>query len=157
MNKTNMLFFIFLGLFLADFSFWVAPIHSSSTLTPSSKPTEDIWKILLSVKYKTEKQYYIPQFDPKIKAFDNQVVILKGYMYPLEEKTNHDFFMLSYYPINVCFFCGGAGPESVIEVKAKTPIKYTDKPLKIKGKLRLNATNKERLFYFLLNAEVVNE
>jgi hypothetical protein len=122
-----------------------------------SQTLEDIWKILLSVKYKYNKDAYVPIFEAKHKALDGQEVTLRGYMYPLEEASQHSFFMLSYYPVNICFFCGGAGPESVVEITAKKPINFTNKPLYLKGKLKLNSTDPERLFYILLDAEQVSQ
>ncbi|NJO02683.1 MAG: hypothetical protein HC880_14245 [Bacteroidia bacterium] len=113
---------------------------------PLPQPNEDIWKTLLRVHYTYNKNTYIPQFDDNIKALDGKIVTIKGFMYPLDEALKHEFFMLSYYPINVCFFCGGAGPESVVEVNAKTPIRMTDKPVTLRGKLKLNANDRERLF-----------
>lgn len=115
--------------------------------------TDDMWKILMSVKYKYYKDAYIPQFTDDIKAYDGKIITLKGYIYPLEEASKHSIFMLSYYPVNMCFFCGGAGPESVIEVNAKTPITHSSKPVTIKGKLKLNKVDRERVFYILLSAE----
>jgi hypothetical protein len=117
---------------------------------------EDIWKTLLSVKYKYNKNAYVPIFEAKHKALDNQVVTIKGYMYPLEESAKHSFFMLSYYPVNICFFCGGAGPESVVEITAKQPIDFSNKQINMRGKLKLNASDPERLFYIMLDAEQVN-
>lgn len=117
--------------------------------------TEDIWKILLKVKYKYQKNAYIPEFDSNIKALDGKVITIQGYMYPLEEAPSHSFFMLSYYPIAICFFCGGAGPESVIEITGKKPIRYTTKLMKLRGTLKLNSSDPERLFFILLGAEEV--
>lgn len=117
--------------------------------------SEDIWRLLLKVKYSYNKNYYIPKFDEKIKALDGKIITVRGFMYPLDETIQHEFFMLSYYPINICFFCGGAGPESVIEVNAKKPIRLKEKPLTLRGKLKLNYHDKERLFFILLGAEVV--
>jgi hypothetical protein len=116
---------------------------------------DDIWKILLNVKYEYTKEAYIPKFDEKIKSFDNQSITIKGYMYALEEAPKHSFFMLSYYPVSMCFFCGGAGPESVIEVNAQKPLKYSNRQITLKGKLRLNSKDRERLFFILLDAELI--
>ncbi len=116
---------------------------------------EDLWKVLLGVKYDYYKDAYVPKFTDKIKAYDGQIVTLKGYIYPLEESSKHKFFMLSYYPISVCFFCGGAGPESIVEVSAKTPITHTSQQITVKGKLKLNTQDRERLFYILNQAEIV--
>jgi len=116
----------------------------------------DVWKILLTVKYRFYRNQYIPQFSNEIKAYQNKTVTLKGYMYPLEDRPKQDFFILSYYPIAQCFFCGGAGPESVVEINSKEPIKVTQKPIKLKGTLKLNPDDPERLFYILLDSEIVD-
>lgn len=116
---------------------------------------DNMWAILLKVKYRVQKNQYIPEFTPEVKALDNTYVTLKGYMYPLEEKEEQEFFILSYYPIAQCFFCGGAGPESVVEINAKTPIAMNYKAIQVKGRLRLNADDPDRLFFILFDAEEV--
>jgi hypothetical protein len=55
----------------------------------------------------------------------------------------------------MCFFCGGAGPETVMEVISKEPIKYTTEAITIKGKLDLNANDINRLMYGLKDAELI--
>ena len=55
----------------------------------------------------------------------------------------------------MCFFCNGAGPETVMEVYAKESIKYTSEPIIIKGKLELNDSDINRLFYALHDATFV--
>jgi hypothetical protein len=123
--------------------------------SPTAKQDDELWKTLLSVKYDYKTDAYIPKFTDKIKALDNKTLTIQGYMYALEEAPKHIFFMLSYYPVNMCFFCGGAGPESVIEVNLKKAVKHTNRQIQIRGRLKLNATDRERLFYILLDAEVV--
>jgi len=113
----------------------------------------DIWSVLLKTKYTFKESQYIPIFSDDIKALDGTTVTLKGYMYPLEEKENQDFFILSYYPVAQCFFCGGAGPESVVEVNAKTSMKMRTSALTVTGKLALNSDDPDRLFYIILNAQ----
>ena len=117
--------------------------------------TEDVWKVLLKVKYSFYKNYYIPKFDDKIKALDGKIVTIKGFMYPIDEKIKHEFFYLSYYPVNVCFFCGGAGPESVVEVNSRKAIPLKSRAVNVRGKLKLNYKDRQRLFFILLNAEVI--
>ncbi|EAY26328.1 hypothetical protein [Microscilla marina] len=112
----------------------------------------DIWKILLKVKYHFKDNKYIPKFEAKHKALDRKTVTISGYMYPLDEAKEHQYFMLSYYPIKVCFFCGGAGPESIIEVNTQKPIKFTSKKITLTGQLRLNPDDPDRMFFILLNA-----
>jgi hypothetical protein len=53
----------------------------------------------------------------------------------------------------MCYFCGGAGPESVIEVTVKKPLKFTSRVITLKGTLKLNDSDPDKLFYLLINAE----
>lgn len=52
-----------------------------------------------------------------------------------------------------CFFCGGAGPETIIEVifKKKPPFK-TDQIVEITGILELNADDVDHCNYILKEA-----
>lgn len=115
----------------------------------------DIWKILLKVKYSFIGDKYKPRFSQQLKSLDKKKITISGYMYPLDEAKTHQYFMLSYYPIKVCFFCGGAGPESIIEVNTVKPIKLTSKKIKFTGTLRLNYDDPDRMFFILLDAKQV--
>lgn len=131
---------------------FLATLGSFVGFTPD--PIKDsIWKILLTVKYSFKGKQYVPKFEAKHKALDRKTVTITGYMYPLDEAKEHQYFMLSYYPIEVCFFCGGAGPESIIEINAQKPIKYSSKKMTLTGQLRLNPDDPNRLFFILLNAK----
>lgn len=123
------------------------------SLMPSQ--SSDIWKTLMSVDYDARGYEYVPHFSDKIKSLDGKTITISGYMYPIEETQTHRYFMLSYYPIKICFFCGGAGPESVIEISAKQAIRLQQKKIKLRGKLKLNYHDSERLFYILINAEQI--
>jgi hypothetical protein len=108
-----------------------------------------IWETLFSVKYNNWRDNYQPVFNEKIKALDGKNIRVRGFLIPLEEKSKHTFFLLSAFPYDACFYCGKAGPETVIEVSTKTPLKYTEKPITISGTLKLNYNNPERLFYII--------
>ncbi len=127
----------------------------SSYLGATDGCNSDIWKILLKVKYSFIGDKYKPSFSDQLKALDHKKITISGYMYPLDEAKTQQYFMLSYYPIKVCFFCGGAGPESIIEVNTKKPIKLTTKKIKFTGTLRLNPDDPDRMFFILLDAEQV--
>ncbi|MDQ3017836.1 MAG: DUF3299 domain-containing protein, partial [Bacteroidota bacterium] len=55
------------------------------------------------------------KFGPSVKAFDNKVVIIKGYMIPLDPLGTQ--YVISRNPMASCFFCGGSGPETVGELR----------------------------------------
>ncbi|MEY4927224.1 MAG: hypothetical protein RI894_1660 [Bacteroidota bacterium] len=64
--------------------------------------------------------------------------------------------MFSALPYNVCFFCGGAGPETVMEVTSKMPIPVSAEPIILRGTLALNSGDVNKLMYMLMNAEIVH-
>ena len=49
-------------------------------------------------------------------------------------------YALSAFPFSSCFFCGAAGPESVLELDLKHQQEYlTDEVITFKGVLELNS------------------
>lgn len=128
-------------------------LDTDSTQLPPTK--SETWKKLMDIEYEKISTYgYIPVFKDVQKEMDGSVITIEGFMYPLEETPKQTIFILSFYPIASCFFCGGAGPESVVEVNAPNAIKYSRKQVSIKGRLELNEDEPERLFYILQDAEL---
>jgi hypothetical protein len=132
-----------------------------SATSIQAQDAKSIWTTLAKVTFK--KQYDemlgfkvdVPVFSPDIKSMDGKIVEIRGYIIPVEGYRGHKEFVFSAFPYNMCFFCGGAGPETVMEVYAKEPIKYTTEAIVIKGKLDLNADDVNRLMYGLKDAELV--
>ncbi|QNR24479.1 DUF3299 domain-containing protein [Croceimicrobium hydrocarbonivorans] len=114
------------------------------------------WPVLAMTNYSQDPAtgLYTPQF-PKIleDQFEGQEVIIAGYLIPVDVEANT--YALSKNPFSSCFFCGNAGPETVIELKfTADPGRFaTDKYLPIKGTLKLNR-NGSGLFFTLENAEI---
>ncbi|MDX2071196.1 MAG: hypothetical protein SFV55_22390 [Haliscomenobacter sp.] len=126
-----------------------------------AQDAKSLWTTLAKVTFK--KQYDemlgfkvdVPIFSPEIKSLEGKSVEIKGYIIPVEGYRGQKEFVFSAFPYNMCFFCGGAGPETVMEVISKEPIKYTTEAITIKGKLDLNANDINRLMYGLKDAELV--
>lgn len=124
---------------------------------------EDIWKTLEKVTYKKHFDKGLgmhvnkPVFSKATKALEGKEITVKGYIIPLEGYQGQSYFVFSKFPYSMCFFCGGAGPETVMEVETKKgkDIKYTSKQITIKGKLKLNDKNVDRLMFILNDAELV--
>lgn len=119
------------------------------------------WNDLADVKFnpklnKDIGEYFLyPTFGKKVQALENKQIEIKGYMIPISVEEN--ILIISQKPMASCFFCGGSGPESAIQVKMKKPIKFkTDQIATIRGTFRLNADNIEELNYILEQAEVVS-
>ncbi len=99
--------------------------------------------------------YSVPKFGKKISSLDGKEVQIRGYIIPVD--VVQDYYVLSANPYSSCFFCGQAGPESVVEIQLKkqTSGLRMDQILTFKGKLRLNADDIYQLNYILEDAEVV--
>lgn len=119
-----------------------------------------VWPKLYTIQYIPGSEEFDgldkPIFSEAVKALNGKSVTLPGYLVPFEngvQKSNH--FMLSSLPINACFFCGGGGPETVVEVFSVKQIAYTDKPVEITGTLFLNEKNPTQMIYILSSAEML--
>lgn len=102
--------------------------------------------------------FYYPQFSPELIALRGKIVELQGFYIPLETSPSKTL-ILSKYPMAECFFCGGAGPESIAVVYLKTPPSgrpKMDQILKVRGSLHLNADDVEEMTFILKNAEIIN-
>lgn len=137
-------------------------IFATTTVVQAQTET-NLWKTLAKVTF--EKKYDnllgfkvdVPVFADQIKALEAKEVTISGYIVPVEGYKSHNEFVFSAYPYNMCFFCGGAGPETVMEVTALEPIKYSTERIVIKGKLLLNRDNINRLMYILTDAKLVTD
>jgi hypothetical protein len=122
----------------------------------------DTWKKLGKITYK--KQYDelmgfkvdVPVFSPEIKAMESKEITIRGYIIPTNGYKSQTEFVFSAFPYNMCFFCGGAGPETVMEVYAAEGIAYTAEPITIKGIFNTNSGDINRLMYSLSKAKKVN-
>jgi hypothetical protein len=127
----------------------------------TTKP--NIWQSLAKITY--TKQYDellgfkvdVPVFSEEVKALEGTEIVVKGYVIPVEGYKSHTEFIFSAFPYNMCFFCGGAGPETVMEVYANEAIQYQTESIKIKGTLVLNDTDINQLMYVLKDVTLVTE
>ena len=95
--------------------------------------------------------FLMPTFGNTIKSFNGKLITITGYF--LDISGNGRIFLLSQNPMAACFFCGGAGPETIIEVnfKEKPPFK-TDQIITITGVLELNKNDVDHCNYILKDA-----
>ncbi len=115
----------------------------------------NVWKTLGKITFKKEYDEMmgfkvdVPVFSQDVKNLEGKEVTLKGYIIPVEDYGGQKEFVFSAFPYNMCFFCGGAGPETVMKVSAAEEIPYTAEAITIKGKLMLNSTDRNELMYAL--------
>lgn len=119
----------------------------------------DLSRVQLKTKYNAELKMDAPYpiFHKSVEALDGKNVIISGYAIPLEETAEKIVVILSAFPFSSCFFCGAAGPESVMDIKFKKARKRLemDRKVTIRGRLQLNSEDLYSLFYILNDAELV--
>lgn len=96
-----------------------------------------------------------PTFGEAVTALDGETIQLRGYVIPTEGYKSHREFVFSAYPYSMCFFCGGAGPETVVEVFAREPVEYSAEAIELEGTLRLNADDPNALMYRIEDAHAL--
>jgi hypothetical protein len=120
----------------------------------------DVWDTLAKVSW---NQYYSeelgfdvsePNFSPEVLALNSKEITVKGYIMPIDSEP--DYMVLSRFAYANCFFCGQAGPETVMEVFFPRNIKYFNKKVTLKGILKLNSNDFYRLTYRLEKAKVLS-
>lgn len=136
----------------------IALFLAMASLSTASN-AQGVWKSLSEVSYKISKdnfgELYVPVFSENIKKLEGKVVEAEGYIIPFEGMFKPTQIILSSLPLAECFFCGSGGPETVMEVMLTSPIKYTSKRVKVRGKLTLNTADPEKLMYILKDAQLL--
>jgi hypothetical protein len=121
---------------------------------------ENVWKNLSNVTYEIGEdefgELYLPVFGEKIQELEGKEITAGGYIIPFEGMFKPEHIILSSLPLAECFFCGSGGPETVMEVMLKEPVKYTSKRVQVKGKLELNSKDPEKLMYILKEAILID-
>lgn len=137
---------------------------ADANLPPSpyaAKPLPELkgvvsWKTLADVKTLKQKDRFIPDFGKSVSALDRKEVKLQGFMMPLEMGERQKRFLLVALPPS-CAFCMPGGPEQVVEVRAKTPVKYGFEPIIVSGRLALLRDDEMGLYYRLTDAAPVGK
>ena len=121
--------------------------------------TELTWQKLSDVEFRDvfleelQAYYWKPTFGPEVLDAEGKDFYITGYVIPVD--TDEDFYVLSRYPFANCFFCGGAGPETVVDLQFpnKAPREYvTDERLTFAGTLQLNADDIYQMNYIIKDA-----
>lgn len=126
--------------------------------------TKDMWNEFAKTKF--ESKYYekigeylfYPNFSTELKALEGKEVTIQGFYVPFAPE-DENYIVISKYPMSQCFFCGGAGPESIAEVTfVKSSQKFqVDDLITVKGKLKLNSEDVEHVNFILKDAVLVSK
>ena len=141
------------------------PAVAQHQLPPGADPSQfkplaerkDIlsWKLLAQVELVKMKDRYVPQFAQSVASLDQKDVKIQGFMMPLQIGDKQTHFVLSAMPAT-CAFCLPGGPESLVEVKTKRPVKYGFEPITVTGKLSVLKDDPTGVFYRIIDAVQAN-
>ena len=112
------------------------------------------WQLLTQATSRVEKTRTVPTFPAGVQLLNLKIQRVQGFMMPLEPGEKQRHFLLSSVPTS-CSFCVPGGPESMIEVKTKTPVRYSLDAVVIEGQFAVLADDPYGLFYRLTDAVVV--
>jgi hypothetical protein len=119
---------------------------------------KNFWHTLAEVGFKKELrngyEVEVPLFSNHLKSWNGKKIKLKGYVIPVGEVGDENKFMFSSLPFNVCYFCGAAGPETIVEVESIEKVKFTSQSIWMEGILQLNEKDPDRHIYILKAANV---
>ncbi len=126
----------------------------SITILP---PTTLTWKMLAEISFvkKPHKEYgevNYPVVNPKLKNLHKKKVSMEGFIVPIDN-TN---YALSKNVFASCFFCGKAGPETIVGLKFKAgnmKLK-TDQYVTVEGTFRVNEANVDDWIYNMDDAVI---
>jgi len=130
-----------------------AGVHGANSPFPQLSARDDVvpWSVLTSVKTKNEKNRILPVFTVSQLALDQKTQRIQGFMMPLDPGATQRHFLLSSVPLT-CAFCTPGGPESMVEVKARTPVKYSMEPVVVEGRFQVLSDDSYGLYYRITDA-----
>ena len=130
--------------------------HGANSPFPPLNVRDDVvpWSVLTSVKTKIEKNRVLPAFNPGQMALNQRTQRIQGFMMPLEPGEKQKHFLLSSVPLS-CSFCVAGGPESMVEVRTKTPVRYSMEPLVVEGRFLVLDDDQYGLYYRMTEASNV--
>lgn len=117
------------------------------------------WKLLGQIKYvkKATDDYpegvMFPVINSTLKAKSKKTIIMSGFIIPIDNKT----YALSKNVFASCFFCGQAGPETIMGIKFKDPNMRlkTDQYVTLEGTFRYNDSDVDDWIYHIENAVII--
>ena len=109
------------------------------------------WQTFAQVEIVKMKDRYVPQFAQSVASLDQKEVKVQGFMMPLEVGDKQSHFVLSALPVT-CSFCMPGGPEALVEVKTKQPVKYSFDAIVVSGKLSVLKDDPTGVFYRITDA-----
>ncbi len=112
------------------------------------------WRTLAQVSPVKQGNKMVPEFSKEILALDRKDTKVQGFMIPLDVGDKQKRFLLTAVPTH-CSFCLPAGPDALVEVVAKSPVRFTFEPIVVSGRFAVLKDDSAGLLYRLSDAAQV--
>lgn len=133
-----------------------AGVHgANSPFAPLADRTDVVpWSVLTDIKTRLKNKRIVPVFNASQLGLHQKVQRIQGFMMPLEAGERHKRFLLSSVPLT-CGFCLPGGPESMVEVRTVTPVKYSMEAVVVEGRFLVLPDDDLGLYYRMTDATAV--
>lgn len=136
-------------------------IAAFTTSAQNEQPIKAHWYTLSTIPldgtWKPNQEPPFPLFTEIVKKLDGQMVSVEGFAIPLDPGGKQ--ITLSANPFSACFFCGKAGPASIMTVLFSNAEKglHTDDYIYLTGRMRLNYADPSQPYYTLEHAKLTGK
>jgi uncharacterized protein len=133
-----------------------AGVHSPlSPFAPLPRRTDVVaWSVLTDVKTRIENRRIVPVYPRPVSDLNQKTVRLQGFMMPLEAGEQQRHFLLASVPLT-CSFCTPGGPESMVEVRTRSPVTYSQGAVVVEGRFHVLQADPYGLYYRITEAVAV--
>jgi hypothetical protein len=120
-----------------------APLTARADVVP--------WSVLTDIKTQIQNRRIVPVYTPAVRALNQKTQRLQGFMVPLEPGEMQRHFLLASVP-PTCSFCTPGGPESMVEIRTRAPVKYSLNAVVVEGKFHVLQSDPYGLYYRITEA-----
>lgn len=101
-----------------------------------------------------ERSGVTPEFSEELKKLDGKDIILRGFMFPMDQSETQKVFLLGPYPLT-CPYHYHVSNNLIVETHAKKPLAFSYDAVTLRGRLELVPRDDDyNAFYRLHDAEI---
>lgn len=130
-----------------------AGVHSPLSPFAPLPQRKDVvpWSVLTDISTRIENRRIVPVYTSAVRRLNQKTQRIQGFMMPLEPGEQQRHFLLSSVPLT-CSFCTPGGPESMVEVRTRSPVKYSLGAVVVEGKFHVLTNDPYGLYYRITEA-----
>jgi hypothetical protein len=112
------------------------------------------WDLLGQVKSVAVGRKVVPRFPDNVARLHRTPVKVVGFMLPLQAGERQTHFLLT-ATSQTCAFCVPVGPEGIVEVRTKKPVRAGFDPILIAGRLEVLHDDPQGVYYRIREGEAL--